>query len=290
MLEIMGSRNAASSVILSVAMFCMVGSPAVGPANAQQSTNKIDRVEPIDHSPEAIIPDSVLAWDSIIKLYTAKIGEMKANFTFNVTNVSTSTIVIDRVTTSCGCTVAKMPASPWVLQPGAADHLDAVLDLAGKTGTLTKAVTIHSNLGEKSLLIRATIGDAPRRSVGVPIPFMGVREKNQEIARKDRQSIFKGDCAKCHVEPAKNKSGEQLYAAACGICHDAEHRADSVPDLHRLNHETNREFWRTSIAHGKDKSMMPAFAMNEGGSLTTKQIDSLVDYLEANSRNSDRLR
>ena len=89
----------------------------------------------------------------------------------------------------------------------------------------------------------------------------------------------KGDCARCHVEPVIGKMGKDLFTAACGICHEGEHRATMVPDLHALPHETNAEFWKTWTAHGKIGSLMPAFAQTDGGPLSDQQIASLTDYL-----------
>ena len=55
-----------------------------------------------------------------------------------------------------------------------------------------------------------------------------------------------------------------------------------VPDLHNLNHSTDRIFWRVWISKGKVGSLMPAFARTEGGPLSDEQIASLVDYLAEN--------
>jgi mono/diheme cytochrome c family protein len=52
-----------------------------------------------------------------------------------------------------------------------------------------------------------------------------------------------------------------------------------VPDLHAIKTPTNGEFWRTWIAHGKPGSLMPAFSIADGGSLSDVQIASLVAYL-----------
>ena len=73
--------------------------------------------------------------------------------------------------------------------------------------------------------------------------------------------------------------GQELFVAACGICHEAEHRASMVPDLHALPHETSRGFWYVWITFGKTNSLMPGFAESEGGPLTSEQIGTLVDYL-----------
>jgi mono/diheme cytochrome c family protein len=75
------------------------------------------------------------------------------------------------------------------------------------------------------------------------------------------------------------KLGKDLYDKACGICHDAEHRATMVPNLHALNHDTNLDFWKTWASQGKLGSLMPAFAAAEGGPLDDAQIKSLAQYL-----------
>src|SRR5438105_103570 len=57
---------------------------------------------------EIPIPESILAWDASMKEYIASPKDKEAFFTFNVTNVSLSPITFVGVTTSCGCTVAKL--------------------------------------------------------------------------------------------------------------------------------------------------------------------------------------
>ena len=124
------------------------------------------------------------------------------------------------------------------------------------------------------------------------------RATGMAAAKVDRQAVFKNDCATCHVKPGEGKYGQELYDAVCAICHEAEHRATMVPDLHNLKVPTNEEFWRTWIAHGKPGSFMPAFSHREGGPLTDMQIASLAAYLDqaipshvpAAARNNSRLR
>ena len=105
------------------------------------------------------------------------------------------------------------------------------------------------------------------------------RIRNQQLVAQDRQAIFKGDCAKCHVEPTVGKTGKELYQTACGICHDAEHRAEMVPSLLALKHPTDASYWREWITTSKPGSMMPAFGKGAGGPLDEAQIDSLVTCL-----------
>jgi cytochrome c553 len=218
---------------------------------------------------------SVIAWDSMDKAVSVDFGTPNAAYAFGFTNLSTKPVSILLVRTSCGCTTAKLPAMPWVIPPGSNDVLNINMNLLGKSGTVIKSVTVQTDHGIKNLLVRTTI--LPMQSTSGMTA--GGREQNQMLALQDRQAVFKGDCASCHAEPAKGKHGPELYTAACGVCHDAEHRASSVPDLKIAKQERNAEYWRNWIASGKLGTMMPAFAVSDGGILTDEQITSLVEHL-----------
>ncbi len=209
-----------------------------------------------------------MTWDADSKQTTAKPGEDFASLYFLVTNTSPTDVTIDHVQTSCGCTVAKLPSQPWTLHPQTGGKIEVTVDLRGKRGSIFKTVTI----------IRT---NAPvQKQLGVTITIPELRTQNQAAAQADRQAVFKADCARCHAEPARGKTGQELFAVACGICHEAEHRASMVPDLHALNHDTDRIYWQQWISTGKPGSLMPGFAAGQGGPLTRDQIESLADYLD----------
>jgi len=108
--------------------------------------------------PDTLTPEtSVLQWDADSKEYAVKPGETSAPFTFVVTNVSNAEVAISRLHTSCGCTVAKLPTTPYKLQPGANVAINVAMDLRGKSGVITKTVTVESTAEGKVLLVRATI-------------------------------------------------------------------------------------------------------------------------------------
>jgi len=223
------------------------------------------------------LPPGILAFDSENKEFTSQPGESKLNFFFYLTNISPAEIVVTDVKGTCFCTVAQLPvALPWKVPPGGGGPLPFVFDLVGKSGMLFKTVTVTTDKGLKVLSVKVTVTPAP------PVPMSeGTRQKNQELMKADRQLVFKGDCTKCHVEPLIGKTGKELYTAACGICHEAEHRATMVPDLHNLPKDTNAEYWNLFIANGKPDSLMPAFSQAQGGPLSDMQITSLVNYLVA---------
>ena len=102
---------------------------------------------------------------------------------------------------------------------------------------------------------------------------------NMELAKADRQAVFKGDCRSCHVDKGVAKLGKELYDADCGICHDSHIRAAMVPDLRAPKTTRDQAYWVNWITYGRPGSMMPAFGEKDGGPLSKEQIDSLVAYL-----------
>lgn len=225
--------------------------------------------------PSGQVASDILAWDADQKENnTVMGGDPNVPFTFNVTNVSSGEVTIFSVATSCGCTTARLPPMPWKIAPGAHGEIGANLNVAGKNGTVIKTITVHSDKGNKTLLVKANITQPPATN-----PEMGERERNQQLALADPQAIFKGDCARCHVEPGVGKMGKELYTAVCGVCHEAEHRASMVADLHNPKQEVSRELWRVWVTYGKPGTLMPGFSKAVGGPLSNEQIDTLIDYM-----------
>lgn len=215
----------------------------------------------------------VLAWDSISKELNPVQGATEATVVYSVTNISTSDILIKAVRPSCGCTVAKLPKSPWVLAPNESGILEATIDLRGKRGTLHKYLAVDTSSGLKMLTFSVNVADLPTTATA------DMRTRNLMSAMADRQSVFKGDCARCHVQPTAGKRGEPLFRTACAICHESLHRATMVPDLAAVKSPKDRDYWRSWITRGKPGTLMPAFAYSEGGVLSQEQIESLVAYL-----------
>jgi cytochrome c553 len=222
------------------------------------------------------LPDGIFAWDELTKATNATAEQPQAHFTFNFTNISTGSVAIVNVHPSCGCTTAQLPTLPWIVAAGANGQIPITVNLAGKNGTLTKTVNVSTDKGNKTLMVRITI-------LPPVIPTLSDADRAQGIAaaKVDRQAVFKNDCATCHARPGNGKYGKALYDAVCGVCHEAEHRATMVPDLHAIKTPTNNSFWQTWIAHGKPGSLMPAFSTADGGPLNDTQIASLAAYLDS---------
>jgi mono/diheme cytochrome c family protein len=190
--------------------------------------------------------------------------------------VSSGNVVVLDVHPSCGCTTAQLPQLPWTIAPGTNAQIGITVNLNGKSGMLFKTVAISTDKGTKTLMVRVNI-----------LPPVAMTQTDEDRARgmtaakADRQAVFKGDCATCHVKPGEGKYGPELYAAVCGVCHEGPNRATMVPDLHAIKSPTSAEFWQTWIAHGKPGSLMPAFSTADGGPLNDLQIASLAAYLDS---------
>lgn len=220
------------------------------------------------------LAEGLLAWDGDAKESTVMFGAAQTSFVFSVSNVSPKPITITSVHSSCGCTLAKLPTLPWTLAPGATGTIDVVMTLAGKRGLNIKSLIVNTDCGHKTLIVRTNILEQPAQTMS-----QEQRAKNLLIATANRQAVLHGDCAACHSTPAVNKMGFELYQAACTICHEAEHRAASVPDLKILGKNRDADYWRKWITSSEQGKLMPAFAIEQGGILSSVQIESLVKYL-----------
>lgn len=236
-----------------------------------QALNKSKTV-PID-------PKKPLKFAENEKKYHARKNEKEARFVFKATNISSQNVLIEDVQTSCGCT-SVMKKSPWIIKPGQTDYIEVRMDLLGRTGVVTKSVYVFTNKGLQSLKVQSIIPGGKENQN--PQGILTERKRNQLLALRDRQIVFKGKCAKCHVTPTRGLTGEKLYQRGCGICHNSPNRASMVPDLAKLDKKMDRTYWEVWIKYGRKGSLMPAFHKSQGGPLDDKQIESLVQYLLKN--------
>jgi mono/diheme cytochrome c family protein len=216
-------------------------------------------------------------WARLLGNKTSRMASVVSNTNLvTITNFIPIPVAIVTVHPSCGCTTAQLPPLPWIVAPGTNGQIGITVNLAGKTGTLFKTVNVATDKGNLNLSLRITISPPV-----VPVMNDADRARALEAAKADRQAVFKGDCVTCHVRPGVGKYGQELYQASCAICHESEHRATMVTDLHNIKTPTNEDFWRTWITHGKPGTLMPAFSSAEGGPLNDMQIASVAAYLNA---------
>ena len=221
----------------------------------------------------AELPETILAWSTTTNEVHVAAGAQFGKFSFSVTNVSSAPVTINSAPPSCGCTTANLDL-PKVLQPKEHVEFDVMMNVTGKFGTVEKTISMNTDKGSRILVVRTIIPLEDTAKMNE-----SDRKDNLLMATADRQAVFIGDCAKCHVEPAHGKMGKELFAAVCAVCHESPHRASMVPDLHNLKVETSAAFWMTWITYGKPGGLMPAFSQGQRGILTREQIASLVDYL-----------
>ncbi len=113
-----------------------------------------------------LVPATVLAFDANLKECDAQAGQTNAFFTFWVTNVCETNVLIVDVTSSCGCTVAQLPNRPWILPPGESGPIKVTMDLRGRYGTLFKGLHITSSAGVKALVLRVNVPE-PKQATQV---------------------------------------------------------------------------------------------------------------------------
>jgi len=140
-------------------------SPAASPI---PGPNPQRNVAPPAPTPPAQLPGTVLAWDSDLQEVTLQPGQFEAHFLFNFTNVSPVEVTIHSVGTSCGCTTAKLPAMPWKIGAGATGQIPVTMNVAGKNGVVFKSVTINTDKGVKTLMVKTTILSAPAPAANAP--------------------------------------------------------------------------------------------------------------------------
>ena len=192
-------------------------------------------------------------------------------FSFVATNRTAEAIVIESVQPSCGCTTMDLPPLPWTLAVGASGTIRATIDVTGKYDDFEKTLMVETSAGPEiltmQLFLPPDIDPAERRA------------RNLRVAAVDRQKVFRADCAKCHVPSLEHaKTGAALFQALCAICHEAEHRAEMVPDLAASKTAPDEAVWIKLIADGRERTLMPAFARERGGVLSAEQMRLIAGY------------
>jgi len=261
-----------AGVFFSVALFAA----GIADTNSNQVTTAPVYVPDTTHENDPL-PDGVFVWNSLMLATNISADADKANFLIAFTNISLDKVAIMDVHPSCGCTTAEVPQAPWIIPAGGSGQIPVSVNvtITGNQGTLFKSVKISTDKGSKDVYLRISF-----QPVTPPTLSDDDRMKFIMASRADRQAIFKGDCADCHVKKGEGKYGKALYDADCAICHEANPRATMVPDLTKLKVPTNPDFWKQWIAHGKPGSLMAAFSQAENGPLNDMQIATLAYYLD----------
>jgi mono/diheme cytochrome c family protein len=259
-----------------IVVLIFIAGAMIAIAQPSNSVAKIPLYSPDYSRANQPLPDGVLAWDAVTKSVDAMDSQRAAQFTFSFTNISGATVTILNVHPSCGCTTAQLPPVPWRIPAGSSGQIELTVNMQGHSGTMLKTVNVSTDKGGKMLIMRINI-----LAQSIPKITEAERAADITVAKRDRQAVFKGNCASCHARDIQGRYGKELYDTACAVCHDANPRASMVPDLHSLKEPTSVAFWRSWIVSGKAGTLMPAFAASQGGPLSDMQIDTLASYLNA---------
>lgn len=108
-------------------------------------------------TPALEMTNGIIAFDREIQEVRLASGVPEAHFLFHFTNVSSHSLTITNVATSCGCTAVELPVLPWVLRAGERGVLPVTLDVAGKKGQIAKTLQVRTDRGYRTLMIRADL-------------------------------------------------------------------------------------------------------------------------------------
>ncbi|MBQ8501458.1 MAG: DUF1573 domain-containing protein [Bacteroides sp.] len=91
------------------------------------------------------------------KLHIGTLSETDSprSYTFTFRNVSTSTVSITRVHTSCGCTLASFDKQP--IAPGAESSIKLTYNPKGRVGTVDARAFVYTTVSEKSPIAKLTL-------------------------------------------------------------------------------------------------------------------------------------
>lgn len=182
-------------------------------------------------------------------------------------------LLIKKVESSCGCTVAKPTSS--ALKAGASTTLMVDMDTRLKLGPIKKTIDIESNDPQTPRLTIELEGQV----------FASPQQKTHTgmVKVADRLALFKGTCKTCHVDKGIDKVGQDLFIADCGMCHGVDAKGGVAPNLLTLQWDkpTTAAYVRNIIANGSpnNPSMPPFSRKAHGGPLSEDQIESLVNFL-----------
>lgn len=128
------------------------------PTPAQPPLSSPVRIQAPRPPPQVPI-ENFLVFDAQQKEVRVTNGTPESNFAFNLTNISSGDVIINFVQTSCGCTVAKLPKTPWKLAPKESGQISATMKLAGTSpgNSKTKVLTVSTDKGIKQLFVKTTI-------------------------------------------------------------------------------------------------------------------------------------
>lgn len=187
----------------------------------------------------------------------------KPEHDYAITNIGDEPLLIEKLESSCGCTAAM--ATDKTIQPGDTGEIHVAYDSRGKIGAVEKWVTVYTN-------------DAKAAAYRLKITGLVVAQEHVKIATAD--VLFKGACAECHVNRGLGKKGAALYESDCAMCHEPHSGGKQVAPGSKDMAGRWTWYLRRVTSRGIKDTSMPGFHKKHGGPLTSREIDSVVDYIK----------
>jgi len=187
---------------------------------------------------------------------------------FKWVNTGTSVVTKLKAETSCGCTTAVVSTS--TVPAGGTVFVDIEADLEGKRGHIEKTIDVTFEYDGRRYTEEYRLGFDAMQNV--------LAHNNRQLGEK----LFGPKCAKCHADPAKDKYGKELFSAVCGFCHGKNAQGAMASGFTRLSYLKNLDRARILrfINDGSEDGSMPGFAAGNGGPLTERQVESLMQFFE----------
>jgi len=79
-------------------------------------------------------------------------GDGPATYDFSFKNAGTTPLIIQNVSTTCGCTTPEWTREP--IRPGATGFIKVSYDVKGRPGAIDKSITVHSNSQPPTINLR----------------------------------------------------------------------------------------------------------------------------------------
>ena len=94
-------------------------------------------------------------FDTLVYNYgKVKESDKPVKCTFEVENVGTAPLIIQRVSASCGCTTPEYTKDP--ILPGEKGKIDVSYDTKGRVGPINKTITVFTNVPDKVYKLKIT--------------------------------------------------------------------------------------------------------------------------------------
>jgi hypothetical protein len=166
------------------------------------------------------VPGTGPALEGHPKLFAAKrtidLGEMmqgdKASITWVLENQGNADLIINRVRSSCGCTVVKIKEEDYTIPPGGSLNLKAEFDSKGRRGEQSKSVTVFTNdpaEPELKLSFTARIKQLYDMKPGSGVLFLGTVQRGTQ-ARKTVDVISVRGMPKAEIVDLQVDSGSPI--------------------------------------------------------------------------------